>query len=480
MDKFILIIIIFIINLNLNEGLKINRLLIKEFSPIKREVKKIININEIENKDKEVIKKVNGFYGLIGPSPKYYKKTDNYHLFDGNGMIQGVFIENNTITYTNHWVRTDKYNFENLFSTKLPLRMDNMFKKENLLKIPFFLLLEKLKLFPNFMGTANTALWESSKSDVNKEMKIIHALHERDKPYKIGINFKEKRIKTIGKESIKLDYFSAHPKIEDDIMYLCIYNTYLPEVKLLKLDENMNILSEKKIKMEYINMIHDISITKNKIIIFDTPFNFDLNELKEDRPPFYFNNSKKNRILIIDKDFNSIEKIECNESFFIFHNNKIEEDNKNIYIDVIIHKDFDLMLDSFVENINSKYRKLVINKYSLEYKIEKYEELEEYNVEFPINNNDYTVLCVFGKHLKIEGYLILKEGNIVKKNFLENRLIYGEPAINENNCLIYYSYDNNYNNYLNIYDIEEDRLLEYKLDTKLIKGFHSIFVNIPK
>ena len=409
MLKFTLIIVFLIINLGLINSFRLNPLLIKEFTPIKKEIKKNI---KIEDNNKEIIRKVNGFYGLIGPSPKYYKNTDDYHLFDGNGMIQGIFIDNDNITYVNHWIRTDKYKYENIIKSKLPIRMDNMFKIENLIKMPFFMLLQKLNLFPNFMGTANTALWESCKED------IIYALHERDKPYKIKLDYKNKEIKTLGKENINLNYFSAHPKRFLNETLVCIYNTFYAEVELIKLDNKMRIIEKSKIKTDYINMIHDIIISEEYIIIYDTPFNFEIKRVNNKELPFFFDKEKNNKILLINKISKDVKKIECNESFFVFHNSKVEEDDNKIYIDVILHKNFDIMLDDSINNRNSKFVKLVIDKLDLSYKFEVYKELEEYNVEFPIYNNDYNVLSVFGEFLNIDGLLILKEGIIIKKIFM--------------------------------------------------------------
>jgi len=134
------------------------------------------------------------------------------------------------------------------------------------------------------------------------------------------------------------------------------------------------------------------------------------------------------------------------------------------------------MLNDPINNRNSKFMKLVIDKLKLSYKFEVYKELEEYNVEFPVYNKDYNVLSIFGEFLNIDGLLILKGGIIIKKIFIEDRKLYGEPSITNNNCIICYTYDNKLNSYLYIYDIDENKSLEIKLDTQMIKGFHSIFV----
>ena len=97
-------------------------------------------------------------------------------------------------------------------------------------------------------------------------------------------------------------------------------------------------------------------------------------------------------------------------------------------------------------------------------------------LECIVCNNDYSILSVFGDFLDINGFFIIKEDNVIKKVFLEDRKLYGEPSLSDNNCIICYTYDNNMNSYLYIYDIIEDKSLEFILHTQLIKGFHSIFI----
>jgi carotenoid cleavage dioxygenase len=452
-------------------SLFINPFLSKEFTPLKNEILKEINLN-LKSEERKILKKVNGFYGQIGPNPMYYNETDDYHLFDGNGMINGVFINDDKLVFRNHWVRTDKYNYEKKMKNKIAIRMDNMFKKKNLLIIIFYFLLNKLNLMPNFMGTANTALW------TNSDHSKVYALHERDLPYEINVNFKNKSINTIKKIEIdNIEYFTAHPKIDNNITYACSYNTFYPNVKLLKLDSNMKLIESKIINTKYINMIHDIILSNEYIIFFDMPFKFDMRRLENNSMPFYFDNTQLNQIIFVKKDFSSIKRIECSNSFFVFHFDKVEEDDKYIYIYTIIHPTFNLDLNDIkTSDRKSTYRRIKINKKTNNYEIEKNEIFEKYNVEFPINNKNYTILSIYGKGLDIDGFMVVKNFNCLKKKVLKKRKIYAEPAITKTNCVICFTYDEKFNNYLYIYDINQDKEIEILLDVHLLKGFHSIFI----
>ena len=85
--------------------------------------KHFFNINFIKNTNNKLLKNVNpflnkkwkdireplktpnktfpisGFYGLIGPNTDYKNISSLYDLFTGDGVIQGVFLENGTANY---------------------------------------------------------------------------------------------------------------------------------------------------------------------------------------------------------------------------------------------------------------------------------------------------------------------------------------------------------------------------------------------
>ena len=55
-------------------------------------------------KKHNIIKHINGFYGLIGPDIKTYtlqNYTSLHDVFSGNGIIQGVFFDKGKISFLN-------------------------------------------------------------------------------------------------------------------------------------------------------------------------------------------------------------------------------------------------------------------------------------------------------------------------------------------------------------------------------------------
>jgi hypothetical protein len=73
------------------------------------------SVSEPKKAPFEILKKINGFYGLIGPNIEQKKSTTLYDMFMGNGIVQGVFIENGQITYLKKEIETDKHKIEHYY-----------------------------------------------------------------------------------------------------------------------------------------------------------------------------------------------------------------------------------------------------------------------------------------------------------------------------------------------------------------------------
>ena len=134
---------------------------------------------KLSNEDENIISKINGFYALIGPDINKSSVKTLYDLFTGDGFVQGLFFDNGNITFINHLIKTDKLVYEDK-NGRIP---------KNTFTFIFFMIMSKLNLLPNLMGMANTAL-------LNIENKI-YALFERDYPYLLDVNFKNKTLNTI-------------------------------------------------------------------------------------------------------------------------------------------------------------------------------------------------------------------------------------------------------------------------------------------
>jgi len=205
-----------------------------------------------------LFKKIRGFYGLIGPNINKTNIDNLYDLFTGDGIIQGVFFQEENITFVKHFVRTEKLVHESIHGK---------FSK-NILMTPFYVLLNKLGLIPNILGLANTA--------ISKFGDKIFALFERDYPYQIGINFENQTISTVKKIHITgLDHFCGHskeysdgssklvfdgPPVGSQEVHSIDYEVIHKTVDYYRFSQEFGLLKKTQIKTEYIPIVHDFVV----------------------------------------------------------------------------------------------------------------------------------------------------------------------------------------------------------------------------
>jgi carotenoid cleavage dioxygenase-like enzyme len=219
---------------------------------IKNEIEKKIEFN-LPKHQMDIIKKINGFYGLIGPDIKISEIKKLYNFLTGNGIIQGIFLNNGNIIFFRKYVKTEKLIFENKFG-RIP---ENNFYKS------IFFLLNKIKLAPNIFGVANTALF-------NIENKL-YALYDRDKPYEINLDFEKKNIETIGKKNIfGLRHFSAHSIYNSDkIVEVIDYNVINHKFIYYQLDPELKLKKSLTFNTIYFPVIHDFISTSENILFIE-------------------------------------------------------------------------------------------------------------------------------------------------------------------------------------------------------------------
>ena len=221
-----------------------------------REVKKEYKIAENIS---HPIQNMTGFYGLIGPDIDKFTINNLYDLITGDGLIQGVFFNNGTLTFVNHFVRTDKLKYE---------EKHGRFSKQFFMTI-LYMALNKMNMLPNVMGLANTAL-------MNIEYKL-YALFEQDLPYELNLDFENKEINTIKKKKInQMKHFSGHSKYIRKKIHTIDYDPLTNMVKYIILDGEFNIFKQIAVKTMYLPIIHDFYVMNNGIVFIDSPFSIDI------------------------------------------------------------------------------------------------------------------------------------------------------------------------------------------------------------
>lgn len=214
-----------------------------------------------------------GMFVRNGPNLQFPPKQ-NYHLFEGDGMIHGVRLRDGKASYRNRWVRTAAWKEENkankaLYSSILD-PIDFTFLAKQLLagKSPF----------PN---RANTALiWHHGK---------LLALWEGGAPYEIKVPGME----TVGEYNFggALKHpCTAHPKVDPktgEMMFHAYSPAPIPPFLIYSVaDRQGKIVHTTSIKLPRPVMMHDLAITENSTLFFDAPYVMNMAGAMRGQPPF--------------------------------------------------------------------------------------------------------------------------------------------------------------------------------------------------
>lgn len=424
----------------------------------KREIKEKLSCASLSLKEKNILKELKGFYGLIGSDVSDVDNDSMYDLFTGDGMVQGVFIDNGELTFVKHFVRTDKLVYEE-DNGKMPRNS------------PFFFiynLMSQMKLLPNMMGLANTAL-------ININSKI-YALFERDVPYRIDIDFDNKEIKTLAKQNIpNLEHFSAHSKYNGKFIETIDCDVINNKVYYYQLNEDFTTHKKIEIKTKYVPFIHDFYGTNDTLVLIDSPFVYDYKNLFTKKIPIYFDNTKNTFIHIVNKTDSSIKTYSSNESFYFFHYASYNEKKDVIEIYASLYN----KLDFTKLDVNGTFHKITINKKTREVSFEKNNEMEKYNLDFPVKNEKKIIFTNANPLNKsINGFIICENLKLKKKILFENRVVCGEPSIAniKNTPYLVSLMREKDKNYFTLINMNNYNRIDVPIKTKIENGFHSIFI----
>lgn len=432
------------------------------------EISKTILLNkEKESESAILVKKIDGFFGMIGPDvsiPIPNNMNNLFDLFSKNGVLQGVFISNGTIHFVRKYIKTEKWLYEERFG-EIPIH-------------PITLLLFEIgkigKMLPNIFGLANTAL-------LNYQNKV-YVLNERDLPYEIQVNFLNKEIQTKQKLALnsKIHHFLAHSKIGRGYIETLDYSIFSKKINWFQFDEKWNMKKQIEINKKYISMVHDFISLENHILFIDCPLSLQY-DLKN-RISFQLSKNQKHKssLFIIEKATGNKKIIDLGENCFLFHYGNSFENEKEIEFYGCFYDGFDFKTS---KKNSGKFRKVTVNKNKGTAEIIKNKDLENFSLDFPIFYKNYTILTHSFESKNIN-FIVVKKFELHKVIDLDNKCINGEASVIEildKPYLICFAYkENNISNatehYLCIYGIETNDSTSVLIPFNLTFGFHSIFL----
>lgn len=196
-----------------------------------------------------------GVFYRNGAEPLYPPTAEDYHWFDGDGMVYAFFLEDGRVSMRNRWVRTDKFLLESKYRRRLfgvhgnPATTDPLAARTR-------------------YNTANTNI-------------IIHggkllALMEGAPPVELD----PRTLETIGEEhygGVVTTTFSAHPKLDHangeliNIGSVARRGGTAPEIRYDILDFEGVPIKTETIPVPHQSMMHTFFVTENYVVFPVTP-----------------------------------------------------------------------------------------------------------------------------------------------------------------------------------------------------------------
>ncbi|WP_444928434.1 carotenoid oxygenase family protein [Microbulbifer sp. SSSA002] len=217
---------------------------------------------ELEIVSGEIPADLYGAYLRNGPNP-VFKPKHNYHPFDGDGMLYGIFFKDGEASYRNRWIQTE--------SLKLELE-------------------ESKSIWPGVMGPFDFTLPGFPIKDTSNTDVMYFNDHIISLWYNAGIPYKldPTTLETRGRETLNGQLkraLSAHSKLDwekEELIFFDYFDDF-PHMSYGIADRKGNIIHQENIELPGPRLPHDIGVTPNFVILHDCPFFHDVELLKQNR-----------------------------------------------------------------------------------------------------------------------------------------------------------------------------------------------------
>lgn len=257
-------------------------------------------------------KELNGAYLMNSPNPHFQPKG-RYHLFDGDGMIHGIFIENGQVTYRNRYIRTDSFRAEEKAGKALWTGIMEAPSEEA----------------PNneLKNTSNTDL-------IFHSGKLLSLWYLCERPYQLEMPNLETKGPYSFDNTLKRG-MSAHPKVDKitgEMMFMDYSYQESPYLTYGVVSKDGKLIKQSPIEIPGPRILHDLAITENYTILIDVPLYWKMDPSEPGKRKIRFDKSLPARFGILPRhgDNSTIRWFECSTCYIYHTINAYEEGDEII------------------------------------------------------------------------------------------------------------------------------------------------------